>query len=115
MRMMPINATIGAKFSGLSSEIQPSPCKPDREKIHGVRVVPMFEPMMTPMVCPRVIMPELTRPTSITVMAEEDWMAMVMIMPSAIATKRLEVIFFSERSKEPPASLLRPEDRTFMP
>ena len=60
-------------------------------------------------------MPELTRPTSITVMAEEDWIAMVMPAPRPMPAKRFEVTFFSERSKEPPASLERPLDRTFMP
>ena len=37
---------------------------------------------MTPMVCPSSMTPEFTSPTSITVMAEEDWMAMVMPAPS---------------------------------
>ena len=38
------------------------------------------------------MMPEFTRPTSITVMAEEDWMAMVMPAPSSRLLKRLSVI-----------------------
>ena len=65
---------------------------PERLKIHAVTVVPMFEPMMTPMVCPSSMMPELTRPTSMTVIAEEDWIAMVMPMPSKRALKRFEVM-----------------------
>ena len=88
---------------------------PDREVIHVVTVVPMFEPMMTPMVWPNCMMPELTKPTSITVMAEEDWIAMVMTKPSSIAIQRLPVIFFSECSREPPATLRRPSDMTFIP
>ena len=96
-------------------EITPSPETPLNEVIHVVTVVPMFEPMITPMVWPNCMMPELTRPTSITVMAEEDWIAMVMTKPSSIAIQRLSVIFFRERSREPPATFLRPPDRTFMP
>ena len=45
---------------------------PVRERIQAVSVVPMLEPMMTPMVWPISMTPEFTRPTSITVMAEED-------------------------------------------
>lgn len=52
----------------------------------------MFEPMMTPIVCPSCMIPELTRPTSMTVIADEDWMAMVMTAPSAMPAKRFFVI-----------------------
>ena len=45
---------------------------PDRQTIQLVAVVPMAEPRMTPMVCWKPMMPEFTRPTSITVTAEED-------------------------------------------
>lgn len=75
----------------------------------------MFEPMMTPIVCPSCMIPELTRPTSMTVMADEDWMAMVMTAPSAMPAKRFFVIVLRERSSEPPASLPSPPDITFMP
>ena len=37
-------------------------------------------------------MPELTRPTSMTVIAEDDWIAMVMPAPSARLAKGFEVI-----------------------
>ena len=33
----------------------------------------MLEPMITPTACFSVIMPELTKPTTMTVVAEEDW------------------------------------------
>lgn len=115
MSTTPMNAMIGEKFSGLSSWIQPVPFTPDNDRIHGVSVVPMFEPMMTPIVCPSCMMPELTRPTSMTVMADEDWMAMVMTAPSAMPAKRFFVIVLRERSSEPPASLPSPPDITFMP
>ena len=61
------------------------------------------------------MMPEFTRPTSITVSAEEDWMAMVMPMPSSRLLILLEVIFFRMISSLPPASFSRPEDMTFIP
>ena len=69
----PARAITGENTSGLSSfSHMTSPSIPDRERIQAVRVVPTLEPMMTPTVCPRFMMPELTSPTSMTVMAEED-------------------------------------------
>ena len=73
MRMMPTSATTGEKLSGFRRFTNTlSLSMPARDRIHAVRVVPILEPMMTPMVCPNSMTPELTRPTSITVMAEED-------------------------------------------
>ena len=56
---------------------------PERERIHAVSVVPIFAPKMTYSVWPNFMIPELTRPTSITVTAEEDCTAMVMAAPSS--------------------------------
>ena len=61
------------------------------------------------------MMPELTRPTSMTVTAVEDWMAMVMPAPRTNALKRLEVIFLSSCSNFPPASFSSREDSMDMP
>ena len=49
-----------------------SPLMPERESIHAVRVVPMLPPSITLTVCSSCIMPLFTRPTSITVRAEDD-------------------------------------------
>ena len=40
--------------------------------IWPVTVVPMFAPMTTPIDCSRVIMPELTKPIVMIVVAPED-------------------------------------------
>ena len=73
VRMTPARATTGEKTSGLSSfSHTASPSMPDRERIQAVRVVPTLEPIMIPTVCPSCMMPEFTRPTSMTVIAEED-------------------------------------------
>ena len=65
---------MGEKFLGFKSSKKkfPPPSIPARDKIQAVRVVPMFEPKITPTVCSRAIMPEFTRPTSITVRADDD-------------------------------------------
>ena len=73
IKMMPTSATTGEKFSGLRRLMNTfSLSIPVRDKIHAVSVVPILEPIITPMVCPNSITPEFTRPTSITVIAEED-------------------------------------------
>src|SRR5699024_9162291 len=84
-------------------------------RIHAVIVVPIFEPMITPMLCLSVMIPEFTSPTSITVTAEDDWMAAVMPSPSKRHLKRFEVIALSARSSFPPAIRSSPEERTSSP
>ena len=72
----------GEKFSGFNIEMNRlSLSIPERLRIHAVRVVPMLEPMMTPTVWASSMMPEFTSPTSITVSADEDWIAIVTIAP----------------------------------
>ena len=71
--IIPASASTSEKFSGLRSFSHgASPSMPVMLSSHAVMVVPMFEPIITPMVRPKCIMPELTRPTSITVTAEDD-------------------------------------------
>lgn len=48
-------------------------------------------PIMIHTACRRVIMPEFTNPTTITVVAEEDWMTAVMPAPTSTPKIRLEV------------------------
>ena len=72
-RIMPTVPSRGARVVGLkicTSRLSPSSWV--RESSQAVTVVPMLEPIMTPMACCRVMMPELTKPTTMTVVAEED-------------------------------------------
>ena len=80
---------------------------PERDRIQAVSVVPKSEPIITQTVCSISMMPELTRPTSITVSAEEDWMAIVTTAPSTRLFHLLEVIFFRIDSRRPPAIFSR--------
>ena len=86
-----------------------------RDSSHAVSVVPILEPIITPMVCRSSITPEFTRPTSITVIAEEDWMAMVIPAPSKRLLIGLEVMRLSSFSSLPPAIFSRLLDITVMP
>ena len=45
-------------------------------------LVPRIAPMMTLMACRTFIIPELTKPTTMTEVAEEDWITAVTPVPS---------------------------------
>ena len=70
---MPINASKGLKEVGLSILISTlSPCRPERLRIQLVTVVPTLLPMITPMAWCSSMMPLLTKPTTMTHLAEDD-------------------------------------------
>ena len=71
-------------------------------------MVPMLAPMMIQTACRSVIMPELTKPTTMTVVAEEDWIAAVMPAPTSTPRKRLAVSFSRMRFMRLPAAASRP-------
>ena len=113
---MPIKASAGAKDSGFSSRSSNwSPLTPIRLISQAVTVVPIFDPMMTPTVLAIRIRPELTRPTSITVTAEELCTAMVTTQPKTRPAKRFFVMLWIMRSIREPAIFFRLSDIWFMP
>ena len=73
---MPIIASIGIHVDGLrkvSIAEAPSPASmPESETIHAVSAAPRFEPIITPTDCRSDIVPELTKPTTMTVVADDD-------------------------------------------
>ena len=73
-RQTPASARAGEKEDGFSRRRKKLLLSiPDRLKIHEVMVVPMFAPMIIPTACVSfIMMPELTNPTTITVVAEDD-------------------------------------------
>ncbi len=75
----PASRITGAAFSSL------------KETRSAVTVVPTLAPRMTPAACVSVISPELTKLTTMTVHAEEDWTTAVKNTPTKIAIKRLVV------------------------
>ena len=54
---------------------------PERLRIHEVTVVPTLAPMITVQAWLSFIRPELTKPTTMTVVAEELWMIAVTTRP----------------------------------
>ena len=105
----PIIAKTGEKddgFNKLTNKLSPS--IPVRLKIHEVAVVPIFAPIIMPTACDSRIMPELTKPTTITVVAEDDWMTAVTPAPSSTAFTGFDVNFSRILSSLPPDALERP-------
>ena len=49
--------------------------------ICAVTVVPTLAPNITPTDCTRVMMPALTKPTTSTVVTEDDWITAVTMAP----------------------------------
>ena len=81
---MPMTATTPVRVEVDSRATQPEPpSRADRQMIHPVTLVPKMAPMTMPMACLTCIMPEFTKPTTITEVAEEDWMMAVTPVPSS--------------------------------
>lgn len=113
---MPIIASIGVKDVGLSSCMKMlSPCIPVVTTATNVIVVPILAPIITPIACDSLIIPEFTKPTTITVVADDDWITAVTKAPSMMALKGLEVIFSRIRSRRLPDSFSRPCPIAFIP
>ena len=79
----PVSRMTGAAFSSLN------------ETRSAVTVVPIFAPKITPAACVSVISPELTKLTTITVHAEEDWITAVKKIPTRIPVNLFVVSFSS--------------------
>jgi len=86
-----------------------------RDTIHPVRVVPMLAPMMTPIAALSDRRPAFTKDTTITLVAEEDWMTAVTTKPVSTATKRFLVMKPSARCILSPAACWMPSLITFIP
>ncbi len=112
----PTATKIGARFDGLKSRVirPPSSISASR-RIWLVTVVPMLAPMITPMACESCMMPEFTRPTTITVVPELEWMSALIAAPSSTASHVDEVIFCRMLSILPPAHFSSPVPIMDMP
>ena len=92
------------KDVGFSSRIHTlPPSMPARLSSQAVTVVPTLAPMITLMACRRDMRPEFTKPTTITVVADELWMMAVMPSPVRKPAPTLPVILSSSVRSLPPA------------
>ena len=88
---------------------------PVRLNSHAVSVVPTFEPIIIPKVSQKLTIPEFTRPMSITVIAEEDCIAMVIPAPRKKLKNWFCVTFLRVFSSAPPATFSSPSDSVDIP
>ena len=81
----------------------------------AVMVEPMLEPKMTPAAWYRSMSPALTKPTTITVVADEDCTSMVKSMPISSPMMRLRVSTSSRWRRLLPAARSSSSPISFMP
>jgi len=83
-RMIPIMEITPVSVAVDSSLTQPPPPPPrlDRQITQPVILVPIMEPRIMPMDCRNFIIPELTKPTTMAEVAEDDWITAVTPVPS---------------------------------
>ena len=92
-----------------------SALKPSHDTIHAVTVVPMFAPIITPMACVSVSNPAFTKLTTITVVADEDWMIDVTPTPVKTPLSGLDVMAERKPRNLSPAAFCNPELMRFIP
>ena len=109
-RIIPITAITALKVAVESSCARPlaSPSRYERHNIHPVILVPMLAPMMIPIAWLTFIIPELTKPTTITVVADELWITAVTPVPRRIPFRGLLDNFHRIISSLLPATFLSP-------
>ena len=78
-------------------------------------LVPMFAPIMIPIACETFIMPEFTNPTTITVVAEDDWIIAVTPAPKSIPLSGVFVRRYKTGSNLFPATRFRPSPISDIP
>ena len=83
--------------------------------IKPVTVVPMLAPMITPTACAKVINPAFTKPTTMTVVAEELWMTAVTANPIKAPMYLLVVSRSIIVLSREPAANSNPSPINFMP
>ena len=68
----------------------------------------MLAPMMIPIACFSFIIPEFTKPMTMTVVADEDWMTLVTAVPRATPLSGVLVMRYRNASSLLPATSFRP-------
>ena len=78
-------------------------------------VVPIFAPMIIETACFNFSTPELTNATTMTVVAEEDWMTAVTPAPSSTPLSLLDTNRSNRLSIFPPETTFNPSPNIDMP
>ena len=108
-KITPTIAITGANEVGLASRRKKLLLSiPVRLNSQEVMVVPILAPMITPIAWESFMIPEFTNPTTITVVADDDWMTAVTPAPRSTAPSLLLVRFSNTLSSLPPESFSNP-------
>ena len=115
--MMPISATTEVSVSVDRSSIQPEVLPPisERHIIQPVMLVPIIAPMMMPIAWRTFIISELTKPTTMTEVADDDCMTAVTPVPSRMPLSCVPERRYSTTSSLLPATILRLSPISDMP
>ena len=109
IKQTPMSARTGENDVGFNSCTKKFPLSiPVRLKSQDVTVVPIFAPMMMPTAWVSFMIPEFTKPTTMTVVADDDWMIAVTPAPKRTALIGFDVSFSRILSSLPPESFSRP-------
>ena len=92
-----------------------STLKPNMEMIQAVTVVPILAPIITLIDSVRVNNPAFTKLTTITVVADEDWIRAVISTPVKTPVTRLVVIAVRILRNLSPATFCKPSLIIFIP
>ena len=106
----PTNIAKGANSFGFKNAAHS-----ELDTIHDVTVVPILAPIITPTAWVKFISPALTNPTTITVVAELDWIIAVTAAPKVTAKKRFAVNNPNKSFILPPADFCNPSAIICMP
>ena len=115
-RRMPMTEIIPVSVAVENRLTQPPPPpRSDRQMIQPVILVPRIAPRIMPMAWRTFIMPELTKPTTMTDVADDDWMTAVTPVPSSTPLMGLLVRRYKMTSRRLPATFFRPSPISDMP
>ena len=115
LSIIPITATTAVIVDVDSRETQPLPSRLERQIIQPVTLVPIKAPRMIEMAWLSFIMPELTKPTTITEVAEEDCITAVTPAPSSSPRIGVPDRRYSTSSSLLPATFLSPSPIRVIP
>ena len=113
---MPTSAMIPVSVAVEKREIHPSPPpNSERQITQPVILVPSMAPSTIGIARRNFIIPELTKPTAITEVADDDWIIAVTPVPSSSPFKDVLVSFASSNSNLPPAVRFNPSPISDIP
>ena len=118
---MPSTARLATAVMALSDSVESSsragepPLTLERQMIHPVMLVPITAPMMIAIAWRSFIIAEFTKPTTMTLVAEEDWITAVTPVPSRIPLTGVPDRRYRISSSRLPATFFSPSPIRAMP